>query len=97
MLYIIEEHANIEAKLGVTARCASSSSINGSDERLGLESLPLICVCLIKDGVFIFRHVVGEEEASGNTCRLIFIGCSRFVHISMGVYQMLFILAIITL
>ena len=50
----------------VTFQCASSSSINGLDENLGCESLPLSRVRLIKDGALRFRHVMREEEASRN-------------------------------
>ena len=41
-----------------------SSSINGSNEMLGCDSLSLSCVCLIEDGVLRFCHVACEEEAS---------------------------------
>ena len=37
MVYIVEEHVNLRAKLGVGVRFGSSSSINGSKETLGCE------------------------------------------------------------
>ena len=37
------------------------------------ESLHLICVCSIEDGVLRFCHVGREEETSHNACHLIFI------------------------
>ena len=57
MVYIIEEHAYLYVDLGMAIAFGSSSSINGSDETLGCKSLPLSCVCLIKDGTFIFCHI----------------------------------------
>ena len=47
----------------------SSSSINGSYEMLGCESLPLIRVRSIEDEVLRFCHVVYEEEASRDLVR----------------------------
>ena len=55
----------------------SSSSINGSDETLGCESLSLSRVCLIEDGALKFFHVTREEEASLNVHLLIFIELLR--------------------
>ena len=57
MLYIVEEHVYLEAKLGVAVGFGSSSSINGSDEMLGFESLSLSRVRLIEDGALRFCHV----------------------------------------
>ena len=42
----------------------SSSLINGLDEMLGYESLPLSHIRMIKDGVLILCHVARVEEAS---------------------------------
>ena len=52
-------------------RFGSSSSIGGSDEMLGCESLPLSHVHSIKDGALRFCHVAHEEEALRNLIRLI--------------------------
>ena len=49
--------------LGVVVGFRSSSSINGSDETLGCESLPLSNVCLIKDGTLRFHHISHEQGA----------------------------------
>ena len=54
ILYIVEEHAYLLAKLGVAIGFGSSCSINGSDEMLGCELLPLSCVRSIEDGVLRF-------------------------------------------
>ena len=51
----------------------SSSSINGSDETLGCESLSLSRFCSIEDGALKIFHVTREEEASLNVHLLIFI------------------------
>ena len=96
MLYIIKEHVYFYAKLGVTIRCASSSSINGSDEILRCQLSPLSCVRSIEDGALRFRHVAREEEVSHNACRLIFIECSRYSHMSAGVHQAHLISSVIT-
>ena len=53
VLYVVEEHAYVYAKLGVTVRCDVSSSINGLDETLGGDSLPLSRICSIEDGALI--------------------------------------------
>ena len=73
MLYIIEEHAYIYiyTKLSATVRFGYSSSINGSDETLGCESLPLSRVCPIKGGALKFCHIACEEEASRDFVHLI--------------------------
>ena len=42
---------------------SSSSSINGLDEMLGCESLPLSRIHLIEDAVLRVRHVRREEES----------------------------------
>ena len=44
-------------------RFGSSSSISGSDEKLGCESLPLSCVYSIEDGALRFCPIAREEEA----------------------------------
>ena len=45
-------------------RFGSSSSINGSNETLGCELLPLSRVRSVNDGELRFFHVVREEEES---------------------------------
>ena len=57
MIYIVEEHLNLYAKLGVAVGFDSSSSINGSDEMLQCESLLLSRIRLIRDEAPRFRHV----------------------------------------
>ena len=64
MIYIVEEHVYLYAKLAMTIGFGSSSSIQGSDETLGYQSLPLSHVCLIKDRALRFCHILREEEAS---------------------------------
>ena len=49
MIYIVKEHLNLYAKLGMSIALESLSSINGSDEMLGYESLSLSRVRSIKD------------------------------------------------
>ena len=63
MLYIVEEHVYLYAKLGTTVRFGSSSLINGSDEMLRCELFQVSHVCSIKDGALRFCLVVCEEEA----------------------------------
>ena len=63
MLYIVQEHAYLLAKLGAAVGFGSSCSISGLDEMLGCEFLPLIHVCLIENGALRFSHVTCEEEA----------------------------------
>ena len=71
-------------------------SVNGLDETLGYESLLLSCVHSIQDCVLRFYHVSREEETSRNACHLIFIGCSRCVHMSTRVHRALLISTFIT-
>ena len=78
MVYIIEEHAYIYAKLGVVIGFGSSSSTNGSNEKLGFESLQLSRVLSIEDGTLRFRHVSREKEVSRDLVRLILNWCLRF-------------------
>ena len=66
-------------KLGVTIGFGSSSLINGSDETLGGESLPLGHVRLIEDGALRFCHVAWEEEALRDLVRLIVNRPFRFL------------------
>ena len=66
-------------------QCASSYSINGSNEKLGYELSPLGQIHLIEDGALRFCHIVREEEASCNTCRWMFIENSSDANMSMGV------------
>ena len=61
MIYNVEEHLNLYGKLGVTVGSAFQSSINGSDEKLGFESLLLSRVCWIADGSSRSHHVIREE------------------------------------
>ena len=77
MIYIVEEHV-----LGVAVGFGISSSINGSHEMFGCEFLCLSRISSIKDGALRFAHIAHEEETSRNACHLIFIGCSRCVHVS---------------
>ena len=55
MVYIIKEHAYIQAKLGVAIGFGSSSLINNLDEILGYESLPSSRVHSIEDGALMRR------------------------------------------
>ena len=96
MLYIVKEYAYIWAKLDVTVRCITSSSINGMNKILGCKSLPLSRVCSIEDRALRFFQIVIEEETSCNAFRLIFIECFGCVHVSMGVHRVLLISTIIT-
>ena len=68
-----------------------SSSINGSDEILGCESLQLSRVHLIEDGVLIFCHIAHEEESSGDLVRSIVNRCLIFLYDSsnLGRYNSL--------
>ena len=84
MLYIIEEHVYLYAKFGVFVRFGASSSINGSDEMLGYESLRLSHVCSIEDVALKFCHGVPEEEASRDrVCRIV----NRRLRLSLRIYQ----------
>ena len=71
IVYIVEEHVYIWAKLGIPVEFGSSSSINGSDKMFGFKFLPLSHVHSIKDGAFRFFHVVLEEEVLCDLVRLI--------------------------
>ena len=77
MLYIVEEHVYLYVKLGVAVGFGSSSSINGLDEMLGCEYLPLSRVCSIKDRTLEFCCIVYKEKALLNVRHLIFIKPSR--------------------
>ena len=68
----------------------SSSSINSSDEMLACESLPLIRVCSIEDGVLRFCDIACEEESSRNCIRLIRNRRLRCRHASIEVYRAYF-------
>ena len=54
MVYIIKKHVYLLADLSVAIVFGSLSSINGLDDTLGYESLPLIRVHLIEDGALRF-------------------------------------------
>ena len=71
MVYIIEEHVNLYINLGMTIGVGSSSSIDGSNEILECESLPLGHTHSIKDGALKFCHVTCEKEASRDRVHLI--------------------------
>ena len=78
-------------------RFGVSFSIKGFDEMRGCELLRLSHVHSMKDEALKFCHVTHKEETSCDAYRLIFMGRSRCVHVSMEVYQPLLILAIIIL
>ena len=61
MVCIVKEHMYLWADLGMAVIFGSSSSINGSNETLGCESLPLSQVRSIEDGALRFFHVAREE------------------------------------
>ena len=69
MIYIVEEHLNLLAKLGIVIGFDSSSSINGLGETPGCESLSLSRVRSIRDEAPRFCHVACEEESSCNHAR----------------------------
>ena len=64
MVYIVKEHVNFYAKLGLAVGFGSLSLINSLDEVLECELWPLSHVCLIKDGASRVCHVAHEEESS---------------------------------
>ena len=79
--------------LAVSSR-HSSSSINGSDETFGCESLTsvrldvnqrLSHICSIEDGLLKFCHVVREEESSRYHVRPIENQCLRCQHASIKI------------
>ena len=72
--------------LGIAVGFGSSSSINGSNEMLGCESLSLSRVRSIKDGALIFRHVIREEKASRDLVGPMVDGCLRCRHSSTEVH-----------
>ena len=86
MLYIVEEHAYLEAHLGVAVGFGSSSSINGSHEAHGCESLPLSRVHSIEDGELRFCHIKHEKEASRNCVRPIVNWRLRCRHASTDIH-----------
>ena len=75
----------------------SSSSINGSDETLGCESLSLGRIHSIEDEALKFFHAVGEEELSRDRVRSIGNRRPRCRHTSFEVHWAYLISAIITL
>ena len=97
MIYIVEEHLNLEAKLGMAVGFDSSYSISGSDKMLGYESMPLSHVRSIKDEAPRFCHVGCEEELLHD--RVCSIGnlCLRHRHISNEVHRAHLISAIRTI
>ena len=76
---------------------SSSSSINGLEETLGCESLPLSRIRSIKDEVLRFYQVVREEAGSRDLVRSIVNQCLRCCHASIEVYREYLISAIITI
>ena len=64
MVYMIEEHVNLKRNLGLAIRFGSLSSINGSHETLGCESLPLSHIRSIEDGALKFFRVMREKVMS---------------------------------
>ena len=97
LIYIVEEHLNLLAKLGVTVGFDSSSSINVSDETLGCESLSLSCIYLIQDEMLILHHVVCEEESLHDHVCSIRNRRPRYFHASIEVHEAYLISFIITL
>ena len=73
------------------------ASINGLDEILGCESLPLSHVCSIKDGALRFCHIARAEEASCDHVCLIGNRCLRCGNASSEVHQAYLISVVITL
>ena len=94
---MVEEHVYLQAKLGVTVGFGSSSSVNGSDEMLGCESLPLSHAHSIKDGALRFCHIAHEEETSHNRVCLIVNQHLRCRHVSIKVHRAHLISAVINL
>ena len=74
----------------------SSCSINGSDEMLEYESLPLSRVCLIRDEGPRFRHITCEEEFSHDRVRLIKNQRMGYHHASIEVHRAHLISTVIT-
>ena len=97
MVYIVEEHANLQAKLDMAIGFDSSSSMNSWDERLGSESLPFSHVCLIGDEAPKFGHVGCEEESLHDRIRLIGNQRLRYHHTSVEVHHAHLISVVITL
>ena len=64
MIYIVKEHLNLWEKLSMVVGFDSLSSINGSNETLGYESLPLSRVHSIGDEAPTLCHVACKEESS---------------------------------
>ena len=83
MLYIVEEYVNLYEKMGVAVGFDSSSSINGSYELLGCESLPISHIHLIEDEAPRFRHIACEEESSRNLVRAIGNRRPRYRYVSI--------------
>ena len=97
MLYIVEEHTYLYPKVGMVIVFGSSSSINGSDETIGCELLPLSCVHSIKDGALTFCHVAREAEAWRDRDYSIVNRRLKYRHSSIEVHRAHLISAIITL
>ena len=97
MIYIVEEHLNLEAKLGVAVGFDSSYSINDSDQMLGYESLSLSHVRSIKDEAPRFCHIVCEEESSRDRVCSIKNRHPRHCHTSNEVHRAHLISAIRTI
>ena len=97
IFYIVEEHVNLLAKLGVAVGFDSSSSINSSNEMLGCKLLPLSRVCLIGDEAPRFCHVACEEESSRDRVYSIGNRHPRYRHASIKVHGVHLILVVISL
>ena len=97
MVYIVEEHVYLYAKLGVTVGFGSSSSINSSNETLGCELLPLSRIRSIEDGALRFCHVAREEESSRDHACLFENRHVRCHHASIEVHWEYLISGVITL
>ena len=83
-IYNVEEHVNLQDKLGVTVGSRFNSLINGFYETSGFELLRLSRMYWILDGQSRFCHIARVISNAWNVRRLILIRRFRCIYVDFN-------------